>query len=139
MEENNSKRKETKKQYRHWIKPSVMERVEAIKQADNCDSTSEFVEKALQFYLGYLTTKENRFFLPNALTSTMKNIVGESINRQNTILFKMAVEMNMMMNILASEFKLEESMLAELRGYCVEQVKSSNGLLTFDDVVRSLK
>lgn len=139
MAEKESNRKERKQQLTIWLKPSLIERIESLRQADNCESKSEFIEKALEFYMGYLSSKENRYYLPNVLTSTIKSIVGESTNRQNTILFKMAVEMNMMMNILASEFNLEESMLAELRGYSVEQVKRSNGLLTFDDVVRSLK
>ncbi|MBQ7906992.1 MAG: hypothetical protein IJ309_03355 [Clostridia bacterium] len=139
MAEKESNRKERKQQLTIWLKPSLIERIESLRQADNCESKSEFIEKALEFYMGYLSSKENRYYLPNVLTSTIKSIVGESSNRQNTILFKMVVEMNMMMNILASEFKLEESMLAELRGYCVEQVKRSNGLITFDDVVRSLK
>ena len=139
MAEKESNRKERKQQLTIWLKPSLIERIESLRQADNCESKSEFIEKALEFYIGYLSSKENRYYLPIVLTSTIKSIVGESTNRQNTILFKMAVEMNMMMNILASEFNLEESMLAELRGYSVEQVKRSNGLLTFDDVVRSLK
>ena len=139
MAEKESNRKERKQQLTIWLKPSLIERIESLREADNCESKSEFIEKALEFYMGYLSSKENRYYLPNVLTSTIKSIVGESTNRQNTILFKMAVEMNMMMNILASEFNLEESMLAELRGYSVEQVKRSNGLLTFDDVVRSLK
>lgn len=117
-----------------------MARVEAMKADDNCESNSEFAEKALEFYLGYLECKENRFFLPNAITSAIKGIIAESANQQKTLLFKMAVEMNMMMNILAdSNPDIDELMLQRLRGYCIDQVKKSNGLITFDDVVKSLK
>ena len=70
MAEKKETKKEKKSPYRVWIKPSIMERVEALKEADNCSSNSEFVEKALQFYIGYLSCKENRFFLPNTITST---------------------------------------------------------------------
>lgn len=140
MAENTPNRKERKEQERFWIRPSVMARVEAMKSADNCESNSEFAEKALEFYLGYLECKENRFFLPKAITSAMKGIVAESINQQNTILFKMAVELNILMNIVAdANPDIDELMLQRLRGYCVDQVKKSNGLITFDDVVKSLK
>jgi len=140
MAENTPNKKERKEQERFWIRPSVMARVEAMKAADNCESNSEFAEKALEFYLGYLECKENRFFLPNAITSAIKGIIAESANQQKTLLFKMAVEMNMMMNILAdSNPDIDELMLQRLRGYCIDQVKKSNGLITFDDVVKSLK
>ena len=127
MAEKKETKKEKKSPYRVWIKPSIMERVEAAKEADNCSSNSEFVEKALQFYLGYLTSKENRFFLPNAITSTMKSIVNESANQQRTLMFKMAVEMAIMMNILALNSNLESDAIDRLRGYCIQEVKKSNG------------
>lgn len=138
MAEKKEQKKEKKSPYRVWIKPSIMERVEAAKEADNCSSNSEFVEKALQFYLGYLTSKENRFFLPNAITSTMKSIVNESANQQRTLMFKMAVEMAIMMNILALNSNLESDAIDRLRGYCIQEVKKSNGMLSYEDVLKSL-
>ena len=138
MAEKKEQKKDKKSPYRVWIKPSIMERVEAAKEADNCSSNSEFVEKALQFYLGYLTSKENRFFLPNAITSTMKSIVNESANQQRTLMFKMAVEMAIMMNILALNSNLESDAIDRLRGYCIQEVKKSNGMLSYEDVLKSL-
>ena len=139
MAEKESKRKERKQQLTIWVKPSTMKRIEALMKADNCDSKSEFLEKALQFYFGYLTSKDNRFYLPNAITSTMKSIVAESTNQQKTILFKMAVEMAIMMNLVAKNSKLDEITLQRLRGYCINEVKKSNGMISFEDVIKSLR
>ena len=138
MAEKKETKKEKKSPYRVWIKPSIMERVEALKEADNCSSNSEFVEKALQFYIGYLSCKENRFFLPNAITSTIKSIVNESANQQRTLLFKIAVEMTIMANILALNNNLDEVSMQRLRGYCIEEVKKTNGIISFEDVLKSL-
>ena len=38
MAEKKETKKEKKSPYRVWIKPSIMERVEALKEADNCSS-----------------------------------------------------------------------------------------------------
>ena len=138
MAEKKETKKEKKSPYRVWIKPSIMERVEALKEADNCSSNSEFVEKALQFYIGYLSCKENRFFLPNTITSTMKSIVNESTNQQRTLLFKMAVEIAIMENIIALNNNLDEVAMKRLRGYCIDEVKKSNGMLSYEDVLKSL-
>ena len=138
MAEKKETKKEKKSPYRVWIKPSIMERVEALKEADNCSSNSEFVEKALQFYIGYLLCKENRFFLPNTITSTMKSIVNESANQERTLLFKIAVEITIMANILALNNNLDEVSMQRLRGYCIEEVKKTNGIISFEDVLKSL-
>lgn len=138
MAEKKETKKEKKSPYRVWIKPSIMERVEALKEADNCSSNSEFVEKALQFYIGYLSCKENRFFLTNTITSTMKSIVNESANQQRTLLFKMAVEIAIMENIIALNNNLDEVAMQRLRGYCIDEVKKSNGMLSYEDVLKSL-
>lgn len=139
MAEKKTNRKERKQQLTIWVKPSVMKQIEALKEEDNCESKSEFIEKALQFYFGYLSCKDNNFYLPNALTSTIKSIVGENSNQQKTLMFKMAVEISMMMNLIARYHKVDEILLQRLRGYCVEEVKRTNGILSFEDVLKSLR
>lgn len=138
MEENKNNRKERKKQLTIWLPPSLMDKIETLRIEDNCDSKSEFIEKAVQFYIGYLSCKENRFFLPNTITSTMKSIVNESANQQRTLLFKMAVEIAIMENIIALNNNLDEVAMQRLRGYCIDEVKKSNGMLSYEDVLKSL-
>ena len=36
-----------------WFTPSVKAKIEEHYRADNCKSQSEFIEKAVEFYLGY--------------------------------------------------------------------------------------
>ncbi|MFQ7155876.1 MAG: hypothetical protein ACLRQR_03935, partial [Merdimonas faecis] len=45
------------------------------------------------FYAGYLSAEDNKTYLPNIVTSTLKSIVAESDHRQNRMIFKMAVEL----------------------------------------------
>lgn len=45
---------ENKKKFALWIHPSVLEQVGEAALKDNCASQSEFIEKAVKFYLGYL-------------------------------------------------------------------------------------
>ena len=71
----------------------------------------------------------------NAFLSNMKGIVAENTTRQNRILFKLAVEMAMMMNILASMQDIDPITLQRLRGECVHEVKRLNGNFSFEDAV----
>lgn len=116
-----------------WLTPKTMESVKEVYKADDCRSQSEFIEKAVNAYLGYLQAKDTQGMLPNSILSAMKAIENESDNRQNRILFKLAVEMAMMMNILAAYFEVNENNLESLRYNCIQEVKKINGMLRFED------
>ena len=134
MSESN-KRKEPKRKFALWVKESSLDLVRRLYKEDNCSSQSEFIEKAILFYAGYLSAEENKSYLPNVVTSTLKSIVAESDNRQNRMLFKLSVEMAMMMNVIASIQDIDKLSLERLRGECVKEVKRTNGSFSFDDAV----
>ena len=52
------------------------------------------------------------------------------------LLFKLAVETNMMMNVLASEVDVSPDALERLRGRCIQEVKKTGGAVTFTDAVK---
>ncbi len=128
-------RKEPKGRFALWIKDSTLNLVKKLYESDNCSSQSEFIEKAILFYAGYLSAEDNKSYLPNVVTSTLKAIVAESDNRHNRMIFKLAVEMAVMMNVIASIQDIDKLSLDRLRGECVKEVKRLNGSFSFDDAV----
>lgn len=124
-----------KQKFPLWAKPETLQSVKEIYQSDNCRSQSEFIEKAILFYIGYLTADRSKSYLPNMFLSTMKSIVRESNNRMGRLLFKLAVETSMLLNVAASMWDIDKSELARLRGNCIEEVKRINGTISFDDAV----
>lgn len=72
MKKQEDGRKEIKRRFQFWVKPSTLELVCRYMEDDNCSSQSEFIEKAVLFYTGYLSAKENKNYLPNIVTSTLK-------------------------------------------------------------------
>ena len=124
-----------KKQLTVWVQPETTEKVkEMYKQAD-CRTRSEFVERAIRFYVGYLTAENKANFLPNMFLSNMRSIVRESDTKQNRMLFKMAVELAMIENILANLNNFDPVAVERLRGVCVEEIKGINGTLRFEEAV----
>ena len=124
-----------KEKFALWIFPDTKKKVKELYRKDDCRSMSEFVEKAIRFYVGYLTAKNRSNYLPNMFLSTMRAIVSENITRQNRMLFKFAVELAMIENILANLIEFDPIAVERLRGACVEEVKGINGALTFEDAV----
>lgn len=124
-----------KEKFALWIFPDTKAKVKEIYRKDDCRSMSEFVEKAIRFYVGYLTAGERSNYLPNMFLSTMHAMIHESDTKQNRMLFKFAVELAMIENILANLNNFDPVAVARLRGACVEEVKEINGTLTFEDAV----
>ncbi len=124
-----------KVRFQMWISPETDQKVAAAMKLTNSQSKNEFVENALVFYCGYLSAKNSDDFLPPALVSAMRGTVQDSENRIARLLFKMTVELSMMMNVLAVGMEINADDLDRLRGQCVRDVKKSNGNITFKDTV----
>jgi len=118
-----------------WLHPDTLAKVKELYRQDDCRSKSEFIEKAIRFYIGCLTAEDGTSYLPNAFLSNMKSIVAESDNRQSKMIFKLAVELAMLMNVVAASSEIDEISLARLRGECVQEVKRLNGNFSFEDAV----
>ncbi len=124
-----------KEKFTLWLYPETLKKVTEIYRQNDCVSRSEFIEKALWFYIGYLTAEDKSSYLPNMFLSNMNNIVSESDSRQSKIIFKLAVEMAIMMNLMAWHLDIDKTSLERLRGECIKEVKRLNGNFSFDDAV----
>lgn len=124
-----------KKKFLLWAYPSTLELVRNTYKKDSCKSQSEFIERAIQYYVGHVTAQDDTSYLPNAILSHMKNIVAESDNRISRLLFKLTVELAVTMNVVAAANEIDGMALDRLRGECVKEVKRLNGNFTFDDAV----
>ena len=119
-----------------WLYPSTLGTVDQVMVRDNCKSRSEFIENAIRFYAGYLSGEEAVDFLPAALVSALRATVERSEYRISRLLFKLAVEQDMMMNVLAAGLEINAEALDDLRGRCVQNVKRTSGTITFKDAVK---
>ena len=116
-----------------WLRPSTIRRMDGWLEEANCKSRSEFIEKSLHFYMGYLGTKDASEFLPDELTATLHEIVTGSTNRTNSLLFKCAVEQGIMAHTIAAHFGDAMEDRRALREYVTDEVKRINGQIKFED------
>ena len=124
-----------KNKYTIWMYPETWEKVKELYKEAGCPRKSDFIEQAVRFYVGYITAENKANFLPNMFLSNMRSIVRESDNRNNRMLFKLAVEIAMVENILANLSKYDPLSVERLRGQCIEEVKGINGMMQFEDAV----
>ncbi len=133
------KQTEVKERIPVWLYPSTLAAIDENLSAGNCKSRSDFLDQAALFYAGYLSGKDACAYLPPALVAALKGTVQDSEGRIARLLFKLAVELDMLMNILAAELDVSESTLQGLRERCVREVRQTGGNITFLDAVRYQK
>jgi metal-responsive CopG/Arc/MetJ family transcriptional regulator len=118
-----------------WLYPNTMDRLDGWLEKDNCKSRSEFMEKALSFYMGYLGTEDTSSYLSKALLTSIQGTLQNTENRVASNLFRLSVEISMMMHLLATTLNITDEELHRLRGRCVAEVKRTKGKIRLDDAV----
>ena len=90
---------------------------------------SEFVRDAIDFYVEWKKSKSAEKFLTPALESVVRGIVKDSEDRICRLLFKMAVDINLITRIIYSDFNYSEADLRRLRQESVRIVSDTNGTI----------
>lgn len=119
-----------------WLYPTTIAKIESSFEGDNCKSKSEYIEKAIDFYTGYISSKNTAEFLNSTLLSAMGGTIHDSENRIARMLFKLSVETSMMMNVIAAKLSVSNIDLVNLRRECIENVKRSCGSIDLEEVVK---
>ena len=125
-----------KQKFALWAYPDTLKEVDNAYEGDNCKSKSEFIEKAIRFYLGYLKQEDNVSYLSPRITSSVDAVVHGAQQRINRNLFKIAVELGKLSHTLAAVNDVDEETLQELHEMCLDEVRHINGVINFEKAVR---
>ena len=122
-----------------WLMPETKATVERLYRQDGCSSQSEFIEKAIWFYAGFLHTLDAGAYLPRALKQMLDGTLGVFAERIGRQLFKLAVEQNVNNHILASDTDIDAARYMKMHTLSMEQVRGTNGKISFVDVLQQEK
>ena len=103
-----------KKKFALYVKESTLDVARQWYAQDNCASMSEFIDKAILFYGGYVASEQNQDYFSKIFVSTIKSALKDTEYQMNKQLFRMAVEMSIIKNILATNEHIKEISLSRL-------------------------
>ena len=127
--------KKENKKHSVWLSESAWTDVESRYRRDNCSTRNEFIEKAIRFYSGYLDTESADAYLPRVLADVLEGKLGALGKRMGHLLFKLAVEENLMGNLVAAGMEVDLDTLRKTRVRCVKEVRETNGEIDMDDAL----
>ena len=121
-----------------YVFPDTMEKVDMLYEIDNCRSKTEFMEKAIRFYCGYLLQNKPELvdYLAPQLATLTEGIVKGTEQRLTRALFKVAVELGAVSHMLAAINDIDDETMVKLRAMCTDEVRRINGVINFERAVR---
>ena len=123
---------EKKERYNVWLTPSLYEKAENVAEQEGLNSVSELVEKAVNFYIGYLNTQSDNEYLPTVLLGAMQGLLSATAQPINRNLFKIATELAVFSNLLATTIDIPLEQITALRGKAVSAVRHINGVIQYE-------
>mgnify|MGYP000778222165 FL=1 len=124
---------ENKVKFALWAYPETLKNVEVHYKNDNCRSQSEFIEKAIKFYIGYLSEEDNINYLSPMITETVKAQIKGTEQRLSRLLFKVAVKLGKLSHMTAAVNEVDDDTLNSLHAMCVNEVRKINGIIDYED------
>lgn len=79
---------------------------------------NSFITNAARFYLGYIKARETEDYLSKTLLSIISARQERSDKATVSVLYALAVELNILQRILVSHFDIPDEVYAELRRCC---------------------
>lgn len=106
-----------------------------IKVAD-CRSRNEFIEAAIRFYAEYLSLDDSRTIVPIHLQNAIKHAVDLAENRMSKVVFKNAVSVAMLSEMLARYYECGSELLFNIEQNAYDEVRKHNGMLDTERILR---
>ena len=129
---------EEKLRFPLYMYQDTMEKVDMLYESDDCRSKTEFMEKAIRFYCGYVLNKQTAAveYIAPQLSIITEGIIKGTEQRLSRALFKLAVEVGALTHMLAALNDIDDNTLGKLRIMCIDEVKRINGIINFEKAVR---
>lgn len=115
-----------------YIDEELLEQVDALLGQADVRSRNEFVNQALKFYIGYLTSEKIENYMLATISSVMHATVKDSENQMARAMYKLAVETSKLSHVIAYSHGVDEEALRKLQAKCAEEVKHINGTISFE-------
>ena len=123
---------ENKNRHTIWLTDETWNVVKEHYRKDNCSAQNEYIEKAIQFYSGYLDTEQADSYLPRVLAEVLEGKLDALGGRIGKLLFKLSVEEAVMAQIVAYGFDVDLDTLKKVRFNCIKDIKETNGEVDFE-------
>jgi flavorubredoxin len=118
-----------------YIKKKSILAADALKLITGSPSRNDVIEKAIDFYFGYITSQLSQDYLCGVFGSKMEGLVNNLATRISKGNFRTAVESDILTRMLATVVQMSKSEYDRLRVKAIQNVKKTNGSINILEAV----
>ena len=109
-----------------------LEKMDQVLKQEQGYSRSSLVREAVDYYLGYLATRESVSYLSPVINQNIKLVLSRFEENLSEMLFKLAVEVSKSNILSAYNSELSDTALNYLNGVSEQLVAEHNGVLDLE-------
>lgn len=104
-----------------WLKPELLSRMDGWLETANCKNRSEFISKALRFYMGYLTTDDVSSYVCESVSQNIRGMLSENTNRISKLMIQQS-----------GQYEFDENLdeFYDYEGYALQRMDEENGMFS---------
>ena len=118
------------------LNDELIEDIDYQTPKEKCKTRSEFIEKAVQFYLSYLETDNSEGYLNKSVIAGVRKGIGDIEKQTMPNIFRLSVEISMLMNVVAAMVDIDKKDLHDLRVDCVKAIRATDRRCTLESAMQ---
>ena len=122
---------ENKKRYAFNMTPSKDNKIKTAMILSGTKNRSHFINEAIDFYISYLYAEQSVDCLSPIINRSLKNVIAGTERSMCEMLFKLAVEMGVLTDVISNEYSAEQ--IDEIRKRIAQSVAETNGIIKFGE------
>lgn len=121
------------------MEDSLLKSIDSAIERTDFKSRSEFITEAVMYYLSALNVKDLSKVLSPAVESSVRAASHQVENNISGMLYKIAIELDILMHVTAATNEIDDTTLRKLRAMCVQEVNASCGKISFENAYKLQK
>lgn len=110
-----------------YVKKTCYSKIDSLMSLTDSSSRNDVIEKAIDFYFGFVTSQLSQDYLCGAFGTKMEGLISNLATRISRGNFRNAVEMDLITRVLATAVQLNKADYERLRVKSIHDVKTLNG------------
>lgn len=124
-----------KGRYSLWLSNENIKKADRVYPLDHCKSRSEFIDRAIRFYCGYVESGIAEDYIADVFVQTLFPKLDNMKKDLIKSVYNMALQLSMLIHFEAASCDYSDEELRQLRNKCIVDIKRAQGVIDFEKAI----
>lgn len=124
-----------KGRYSLWLSNENIKKADMVYPIDHCKNRSEFIDRAIRFYCGYVESNIAEDYIADVFVQTLFPKLDNMKKDLVKSVYNMALQLSMLVHFEAASCDYSDKDLKQLRNKCIVDIKKAQGVIDFEKAI----